>query len=134
MKRSCSHVAVMVASLMVLFAVNTMAQFRMPTEAQILAVAEDPNKIGDLIADANEDQAVEIILDVVAEIESMDIPLQVMRSRVAVLLAETVRVKGAAGPQIVARVVKKVNPRLLPTITKGGTAPPSSPPYPRQDK
>ncbi len=105
---------------------DTSAKLGGVTEAQIEAAAQNPSAIGDLIKDKTEDQSVDILLAVIAKIETLNIPLATQRTRVAALMAETTSVKGQQqGGAIMARVYKEVNPRLLPPVPPMGVAPAS---------
>ena len=112
----------------------TESGWKMPSDEQILAIAKDPSKLKDFLEDATEDQAVDLLLRVIAAVETLGLSDAAAQQRVGLLLAETAKIKGASAPPIIAKVLKKVNPRLLPVIDWGqmGGHPPTSPPYRRQ--
>ncbi|MFC1497521.1 hypothetical protein ACFLS1_03485 [Verrucomicrobiota bacterium] len=108
--------------------------FVAPTDKQIVAIAKKPALLAVFIKNANEDQAVDILLRAIAAVEKLGLNEKAAKQRVGLLLSETAKAKGAAAPAIIARVVKKVNPRLLPVIPKGAmpAVPPKAPKYARQ--
>ena len=111
------------------------AAFVTPTEEEIEAVAKDPGLLGKIIKDSNEDQAVETVLKVIEAVDNLGLNNKAARARVGALLDEITKIKGAAAGDIIARIIKKVNPRLLPVIFLGGSIPlppPPAPKYPRQ--
>ena len=111
------------------------SKFTMPTDEQIKAFAQDPSKLRDFLEDANEDQAVDLLLKVIEAVDKLGLSEAAAKQRVGQLLAETAKIKGASAPPIIAKVLKRVNPRLLPVIHWGGgfgASPPGSPGYRRQ--
>ncbi|MFC1462255.1 hypothetical protein ACFLQU_01495 [Verrucomicrobiota bacterium] len=111
------------------------SKFTMPTDEQIKAIAEDPSKLRDFLEDANEDEAVDLLLKVIEAVDGLGLSDAAAQQRVGQLLAETAKIKGASAPPIIARVLKRVQPRLLPVIHwggMGGSLPPGSPGYNRQ--
>jgi len=109
------------------------SKFTMPTDEEIKAIAEDPSKLKDFIENASEEESVDLLLEVIAAVDALGLNDKAAQARVGQLLAQTAEIKGASAPPIIAKVLKKVNPRLLPVIHWGGTRqPPTSPKYPRQ--
>ena len=105
-----------------------------PTLEQITKVAENPRLLGALITDVTDDEAVDLLMQVVAQVDTLKLGIEGKKNRVAALFQALIDVKGAIkGNEIIARIVKKVNPRLLPIIRVGaGAPPPKAPPYKRQ--
>ena len=111
------------------------AAFVSPTEEEIEAAAKDPGLLVKIIKDANAEQSVETVLKVIAAVDALGLNPEAARARVGALLDEITKIKGAAAGDVIARIIKKVNPRLLPVIFLGSSLPPPPPPapkYPRQ--
>jgi len=108
------------------------AAFVVPTAEQVKAAAKNPALLAKLIKEANEEQAVETVLKVIAAVDALGLNPEAARARVGALLDEITKIKGAAAGSIIAKIIKKVNPRLLPVIFLGGRMPPPAPRYPRQ--
>lgn len=115
------------------------AEAAMPTAEQYSQVAENPALLADLIKDATDEQAVDIMLKVIAQVDTLKIGVEAKQNRVSELFTKLVDVKGTIkGNEIIARIVKKVNPRLLPVVRNGGSQgaagapPPTAPQYKRQ--
>lgn len=112
-------------------------EFVMPTPEQIQKIAETPELLRDILKDANEDQSVALLLDIISKVDGLDITLALKQEKVSALFSITADVKGAAAQTIIARVVKRVQPRLLPIVRTGSpganafapTTPRTAPPY-----
>lgn len=109
------------------------------TAEQIAQVAENPAKLGALVKSLSDDKAVELMIKVIEKVDTLPIGPEAKKNRVAVLFSRLIDEKGAVrGNEIIARIVKKVNPRLLPVIRFGGNnspatiPPPMAPTYARQ--
>ena len=101
--------------------------FRRPTDEQIETIAKDPSLLRDYIENATVDQSVQILIRIIARLDSFqDISVEVKRTRIAELFEVVRQVHPDTAGAIIARVLKKVNPRLLPIIRTGTPAPPYS--------
>jgi len=107
-----------------------------PTAEQIVAIANNPKLLKDYILKTTIDQTSDILLAVMKKVETSDLEWAEKQSTVEALFTIVYSEKGALAQSIIARVRKKVNPRLLPVISVnsgiGPSIPPSSPRYPRQ--
>jgi len=108
----------------------------MPTVEQIAKVAENPHLLADLVKNATDEQAAEILIQIIAQVDTLKLGTEAKKNRVGELFERLIDAKGTVkGNEIIARIVKKVNPRLLPIIRMGagnGTMPPTAPMYKRQ--
>lgn len=115
------------------------------TAEQIAGVAENPALLNDLVKALNNDQAVDLLIRIIEKVDTLSIGSEAKKNRVSELFSRVIDVKGAVqGNEIVARIVKKVNPRLLPIVRVGNTVsggtpeggtiapPPTAPTYKRQ--
>ena len=124
--------AVGVVTLLSLSMVRAEEEYVPPTDEQVAEIAANPALLRDYIADTTVDQTADLLIRVIQQVESLDMDWAAKQDIVGDLFRIVYEMKGALADAIIAQVRKKVNPRLLPVIPQGSTAPPSSPKYPRQ--
>ncbi len=110
------------------------AQFTPPEQETLRALILNPEGIGEVIANANEEQAAMVIIQVISLMQADQMDVAVIQSAVGTMFQTTAEVRGAVfGSAVVSLVKKQVNPRLLPIIRMGGAtaAPPPPGPSPR---
>lgn len=96
----------------------------MPTDDEIEAIAKDPSLLEDFIENADEDQTVEILVRVIGRLNELpDITPAVRAARISTMFEVVRQLHPDRAATIIARVWKRVNPRLLPII-RDGAAPP----------
>jgi hypothetical protein len=103
-----------------------------PTAEQVNAIAKDPALLKGFIEKASVEQTADLVVRVMAAIEASDATAAGKQAAVGRVFNVVYDVKGEEADEIIARVRKKVNPRLLPIIRSGITLPSSSPLYRRQ--
>ena len=101
-----------------------------PTAEQIQGAASDPEKIGALIQGASTDEAVDVLVAVIGEVEKMDIPLEAKQQVVEQLFASVQTELKETALLVLAMTAERVNPELLPVVAVVGeqAAPPPIPP------
>jgi hypothetical protein len=94
--------------------------FRMPTDDEIQSIAEDPAKLKDFITHADVEQTVQVLVKVIVRVHSFNtINGDVKRTRVSKMFDVVRATHADTAATIIARVAKRVNPRLLPIIRMG---------------
>jgi hypothetical protein len=122
-------ILIVIGCIMALGATTTFAaaSFEMPTDEQIDAIANDPSLLKGFIENADEDQTVEILIRVIGRLNELpDITEAVKGARIATMFEVVRQMHPDRAATIIARVWKRVNPRLLPIIRDGGAP---TPPY-----
>ena len=90
--------------------------FTQPTADQIKAAAGDPALVGGLLQGASQEQAAQVILAIIAEIEKMEIPIEEKKQRVGAILAAAQVALGDMAESVMAMVTPAVNVELLPAV------------------
>ena len=95
-------------------------RFRMPTDDEIQAIAEDPAKLKDFIKHADVEETVKVLVKVIVRVHSFTaITGSAKRVRVSKMFDVVRATHADSAATIIARVAKRVNPRLLPIIRVG---------------
>ena len=95
--------------------------FTQPTAEQLEAAANDPTQMESLLQGASTEEAAQVILAVVGEVEKLQIPLAQKKQRVGAILAAS-RValgEGAQARTVMAMVLPHISAALLPTVVPG---------------
>jgi hypothetical protein len=92
------------------------AAFTVPTADQIKAAAKDPTQLNALIQGASAEQAAQVMIAVIQEIEKSDLPMDEKQAKVALLVDEMNGEMGDMAPAVMGIVATSVNPELLPAV------------------
>jgi len=105
--------------------------FEIPNGDQIKNVAENPTAIAPLIKNATAEEAADVVVAVVREIDGMKISLEEKQKRVEELFVAVQTAWGDKAMILLAMTADRVNPELLPVVATVGSqrgAPPPAPP------
>ena len=108
--------------------------YTMPSQEEIKGIVEDPTTIGEILEGASEADVASILISAIAVMETMSMQEDLIAAKLNLMLNTVSDVRGEAfSAAVMARIRKKVNPRLLPVIPPG-SAPSPSLRYGRQSK
>jgi diketogulonate reductase-like aldo/keto reductase len=105
--------------------------FTPPTAEQLEAAANDPIQMESLLQGASKDEAAQVVLAVVAEVDKLTIPLAQKKARVGAILAASRVALGAQAGAVMTMVLPHVSANLLPA-TVFSPVPPLPPPVGRR--
>jgi pseudouridine-5'-phosphate glycosidase len=109
-------------------------KYTMPSQAKIKEIIEHPEQIAGVLENATDADVATLLITAIGIMENMSMPADEVAAKLNAILNEVSNIRGEAfGAAVMARLRKKVNPRLLPIIPPGDVSPPSSSSkYPRQ--
>ena len=129
-------VAACIVTLSALSVTEAEEAYTAPTDEQVAEIAENPELLRNFIDTASVDQSADLLVRVLSKLETLDTTWSAKQAATGEFFSIVYETKGAQAEDIVARVRKKVNPRLLPVIRVGDgvgpAVPPNLPRYPRQ--
>ena len=101
--------------------------FKMPSDEVIKEIAKNPEKLRELISKTTEDETAQIMILVIGNMESSNMPEAQIQANVLLMLNTISEERGGVfSMTVLAMLNKKVNPRLLPVIPVGSG--PGTPP------
>jgi biotin-(acetyl-CoA carboxylase) ligase len=116
------------------YADDAKPEYKQPSKETITDIVAHPEKIAGVLENATDADVAALLITAIGIMEKMGMPADQVAARLNAMLSEVSNVRGQAlGAAVMARLRKKVNPRLLPIIPVGD-APGPAPRYPRQSK
>jgi hypothetical protein len=107
--------------------------FVMPSKSELKGIISDPKSIASVLEGASEADVAAVMIAAIGVMESMNMPEATIAANLNVMLNTISAQRGDAfGAAVMARIRKKVNPRLLPVIPFGSGTSGGGGRYPRQ--
>jgi hypothetical protein len=105
--------------------------FTPPGADEVAAAAENPDLVPGLIEGASNEQAANVVLRVIREIEQSDLALDLKKAHIAEVFAAVQQQRGEEDSAIVlSDVARRMNPELLPSVGASGAGPVAGPNMP----
>lgn len=102
----------------------TYGAFSKPTAEQIQSAMENPEEVGALVENASSEEAVDVLLSIIREIEQSDMEAEVKRDKVSALFAEVADTFDEDKAALVlSDVARRIRPELLPNVAAPGMGP-----------